>query len=170
MKDGNCKTNTVILNGFSKAFSMTGWRLGVAIGPEFLIKYMENLTSTIVSCVPPFIQHAGIEAIVGDQKPINNMVAAYESRAKLFSSGLEKIEGISCEAPKGSIYCFPNISGTKMTSENFCRRLLENCRIAATPGNFFGSGGEGFVRFSCVNSEAQINEALNRMSIEFGVK
>jgi aspartate/methionine/tyrosine aminotransferase len=158
------------LNGFSKAFSMTGWRLGAAIGPESLIKYMENLTSTIVSCVPPFIQMAGIEAIEGDQQSILKMVEAYLRRAQLFTEGLNNIDGINCEMPKGSIYCFPDITGTGLTSEDFCKKLLETCKIAATPGTCFGKNGEGFVRFSFVNSEKQIKEALVLMAKEFGLK
>jgi aspartate aminotransferase len=169
-KHDECKTNTLILNGFSKAFSMTGWRLGAAIGPESLIKYMENLTSTIVSCVPPFIQMAGIEAIEGDQQSILKMVEAYRRRAQLFTEGLNKIDGINCEMPKGSIYCFPHITGTGLTSEDFCKKLLETCKIAATPGTCFGENGEGFVRFSFVNSEKQIKEALVLMTKEFGLK
>ena len=131
-----CESNTLILNGFSKAFSMTGWRLGVAIGPTQLISPMENLVSTIVSCVPPFIQAAGMEAITGNQEPALEMAAAYKRRAELLANGLNKINGINCPVPNGAIYVFPCISGTGLSSSAFCKRLLENCKISATPGYF----------------------------------
>jgi aspartate/methionine/tyrosine aminotransferase len=164
-----CKSNTLILNGFSKAFSMTGWRLGVAIGPEVLINNMASLTSTIVSCVPPFIQRAGIEAICGDQHQVREMAQIYERRAKLLVKELNKIKGVTCAMPKGAIYAFANIQGTGFTSDQFCKIILDNCRIAATPGHFFGPTGEGFVRFSMVNTEDQIMLAVNRLANEFGI-
>ncbi|ADE39217.1 pyridoxal phosphate-dependent aminotransferase [Candidatus Puniceispirillum marinum] len=166
----NCQSNTLILNGFSKAFSMTGWRLGVAVGPEPLIKIMENLTSTIVSCVPPFIQKAGIEAIIGDQSTVKTMVSTYHKRAQLIVDGLNSIQGIECIMPKGSIYAFPNITGTGFSSDEFCQMILHKCNIAATPGNCFGNNGEGYVRFSTVNNEAVIQLAISRLQTLFGKK
>mgnify|MGYP001114832458 CR=1 FL=1 len=165
-----CKSNTLILNGFSKAFSMTGWRLGVAIGPEKLIRPMESLVSSIVSCVPPFVQVAGIAAITGNQEPALEMARVYKRRAELLANGLNKINGINCMMPNGAIYVFPCISGTGLNSSAFCNRLLSKCKISATPGHFFGSNGEGFVRFSVVTSETDIELALARMETEFGLK
>ncbi|MDA7561689.1 pyridoxal phosphate-dependent aminotransferase [Alphaproteobacteria bacterium] len=165
-----CKENVLILNGFSKAFSMTGWRIGVAIGPDNLISAMESLVSTIVSCVPPFIQRAGIQAILGDQTENTAMRREYHNRAKLLVKGLNNIKGIECCMPSGAIYAFPSISGTGLTSAEFCDRLLEKCMISATPGHFFGANGEGYVRFSTVTCEADINLAIKRMTEEFGAK
>lgn len=165
-----CKSNTLILNGFSKAFSMTGWRLGVAIGPTQLIGPMENLVSTIVSCVPPFVQVAGIAAITGNQEPALEMARAYKRRAELLANGLNKIRGINCMMPSGAIYVFPCILETGLDSSAFCKRLLKKCKISATPGHFFGTNGEGFVRFSVVTGETDIELALARMATEFGLK
>ena len=165
-----CKENVLILNGFSKAFSMTGWRLGVAIGPENIISAMESLVSTIVSCVPPFIQRAGIQAIVGDQSDAIRMRDEYHNRAKLLVRGLNNIKGIKCSMPTGAIYAFPSIIDTGLTSAEFCDYLLEKCLVSATPGHFFGLNGEGYVRFSTVTSESDINLALERMTKEFGAK
>lgn len=165
-----CKGNTLILNGFSKAFSMTGWRLGVAIGPENLIKKMTNLTSTIASCVPPFIQIAGIEAITGDQQAVKHMIKTYHERSKLLVNGLNNVNGISCLMPKGAIYAFPNITGTGMNSSQFSELLLSKCNIAVTPGHCFGANGEGYVRFSTVNGDNTIRAALRRITDLFGTK
>jgi aspartate aminotransferase len=165
-----CQGNVLILNGFSKAFSMTGWRIGVAIGPENIISAMEDLVSTVVSCVPPFIQRAGIQAIVGDQSEAAAMRDEYYNRAKLLVKGLNNIHGIECSMPSGAIYAFPSISGTGLNSAEFCDRLLEKCMISATPGHFFGSNGEGYVRFSTVTGEADINLAVEKMINEFGAK
>ena len=155
------------LNGFSKAFSMTGWRIGVSIGPENIISAMENLVSTVVSCVPPLIQRAGIQAIVGAQSEAAAMRDEYYNRAKLLVKGLNDIKGVECSMPSGAIYAFPSISGTGLNSAEFCDRLLEKCMISATPGHFFGRNGEGYVRFSTVTGEADINMAVERMINEF---
>ena len=165
-----CKGNTLILNGFSKAFSMTGWRLGVAIGPENLIQKMTNLTSTIASCVPPFIQIAGIAAVTGDQRAVKHMVKTYHERSKILVNGLNSVKGISCLMPKGAIYAFPNITGTGMNSAQFSELLLRKCNIAVTPGHCFGANGEGYVRFSTVNGDNTIREALRRITDLFGTK
>lgn len=166
----NCVSNTLILNGFSKAFSMTGWRLGVAIGPAPLIQKMEHLTSTIVSCVPPFIQYAGLEALTGSQDSVREMVAEYQTRAELLVNGLNTVNGIACSKPKGSIYAFPNIEKTGLSSQEFCETILTVCNIAVTPGHCFGSAGEGYVRFSTVSSTHDITKAVNRLQNYFGCR
>jgi len=163
----HCKENTLIFNGFSKAFAMTGWRLGVAIGPEKIIEKMALLTSTIVSCVPPFIQLAGVEAIEGPQKEVNKMLKEYENRAKILVQGLNEIKGIYCTMPKGAIYVFANIKGTGLSSEEFCKSALDYCNVAITPGNFFGSYGEGYVRFSIVSGVNNIHNALKHLKDYF---
>lgn len=155
-----CKERTIIINGFSKAFAMTGWRLGVAIGPEKLIEKMGLLVSTIISCVPPFIQRAGIEAITGDQTAVAVMKDEYDKRRKLLVNGLNSLPGVSCVMPKGAIYAFPNISKTGMTSDEFADFSLDKAGIALLPGNNFGDSGNGFVRMCYVNSQENINKAI----------
>ena len=142
---------------------MTGWRLGVAIGPEEVIEKMGLLVSTIVSCVPPFIQRAGIEAISGDQSALVKMKNEYNNRRKILVDGLNTIDGISCIEPDGAIYAFPNISGTGMTSDEFANFALEKAGVALLPGNNFGEAGEGFVRICYVNTSDNIKKAIENI-------
>lgn len=158
-----CKERTIIINGFSKAFAMTGWRLGVAIGPEPLIGRMGLLMSTIVSCVPPFIQLAGVEAIQGDQSSIIQMKMEYDKRRKVLVDGLNSLPGVSCVMPKGAIYAFPNIAETGMSSEEFANFCLDEVQIALLPGGDFGEFGEGFVRMCYVNSQGNIEKAIQAL-------
>lgn len=161
----HCRERTVILNGFSKAFSMTGWRLGVAIGPGGLIQKMGLLNETIVSCVPPFVQRAGIEAMVGDQTPANLMYAEYRERCRLLVDGLNGLPGVSCRVPDGAIYVFPNITGTGMSSEEFSEYALDAAGVALLPGTCFGGHGEGYIRMCYVNDQTCIREALSRLRL-----
>jgi aspartate/methionine/tyrosine aminotransferase len=158
-----CLERTIIINGFSKAFAMTGWRLGIAIGPKKVIEKMGLLVSTIVSCVPEFIQWAGVEAINGDQRQPKFFKEQFEKRARYLVEGLNRLSGVTCEMPKGAIYAFANITGTGMTSAEFADFCLENASVAVTPGHFFGLHGEGFVRLSVVNSLPVIEEALTAL-------
>jgi aspartate/methionine/tyrosine aminotransferase len=158
-----CRERTIIVNGFSKAFAMTGWRLGVAIGPNFLIKKMALLLETIVSCVPPFIQVAGIEAIKGKQDSVVAMKEEYAKRAEILVDGLNSIDGIRCVKPSGAIYAFANITGTGMTSEEFAEFALHEAGVALLPGTNFGEYGEGFVRMCYVNSVDKIERAVANM-------
>lgn len=158
-----CKERTIIINGFSKAFAMTGWRLGVAIGPKLLIEKMGLLVSTIVSCVPPFIQRAGIEAIKGDQTQVKMMKIEYDKRRKVLVDGLNSLPGVSCVMPTGAIYAFPNIQDTGMTSDEFADFSLEKAGVALLPGNNFGQCGEGYVRICYVNSLDNIKKAIGAL-------
>ena len=158
-----CKERTIIINGFSKAFAMTGWRLGVAIGPKLLIEKMGLLVSTIVSCVPTFIQRAGIEAIKGDQTQVKIMKNEYDKRRKVLVEGLNALPGVSCVMPTGAIYAFPNIQGTGMTSDEFADFALEKAGVALLPGNNFGESGEGYVRICYVNSLENIKKAISAL-------
>ena len=158
-----CRERTIVINGFSKAFAMTGWRLGCAIGPSHVIEKMGLLNETIVSCVPPFIQEAGIEAIVGDQSKVREMAHEYFIRSKRLAEGLDGIDGISCPTPAGAIYVFPDIRGTGMSSEVFADHVLNIAGVAVCPGTSFGEYGEGFVRFSSVNSIEAIDMAIYRL-------
>ncbi len=160
-----CKERTIIINGFSKAFAMTGWRLGVAIGPENVIEKMGLLVSTIVSCVPTFIQRAGIEAIVGEQSALIEMKNEYNERRKILVDGLNSIDGITCIEPDGAIYAFPNITGTGMSSDEFADFALDKAGVALLPGNNFGEAGEGYVRICYVNTKENIKKALQNLKI-----
>lgn len=159
----NCKERTIIINGFSKAFAMTGWRLGVTIGPEKVIEKMGLLVSTIVSCVPSFIQRAGIEAILGDQSALVKMKGEYNKRRKILVDGLNSIDGITCIEPDGAIYAFPNIRGTGMSSNEFADFALEKAGVALLPGNNFGEAGEGYVRICYVNTSTNIKKAIKNI-------
>lgn len=166
----HCKERTIVINGFSKAFAMTGWRLGCAMGPSPVIEKMGLLNETIVSCVPPFIQTAGIEAIVGDQSKVREMAKEYHERSMRLANGLNKLPGVSCRIPEGAIYVFPNVRQTGMTSEEFSNFALNEAGVAVCPGNSFGNFGEGFVRFSCVNSVANIDKALTQLHLALSKK
>lgn len=158
-----CKERTIIINGFSKAFAMTGWRLGVAIGPKEVIEKMGLIVQTIVSCVPPFIQLAGIEAIKGDQSAISEMLTAYQQRRDVLVAGLNSIPGVQCVKPEGALYAFPNISATQMTSEEFADFALEKAGVALLPGNNFGRQGEGYIRLCYVNTLENIERAIEQL-------
>ena len=159
-----CRERTIIINGFSKAFAMTGWRLGVAIGPKEVIEKMGLVVQTIVSCVPPFIQQAGIEAIKGDQSVIAEMLAEYQRRRDVLVEGLNAIPGILCVKPEGALYAFPNISGTGMSSEKFADFALEKAGVALLPGDNFGACGAGYVRLCYVNTLGNIERAVEQLA------
>jgi len=158
-----CKRTTIILNGFSKAFAMTGWRLGVAIGPEDIIEKMGLLLQTLSSCVPPFIQRAGIAAIKEDQSEINQMIDVYKKRRNVLVEGLNTLPGVSCLKSEGAFYAFPNIKKTGMTSEEFANFMLKKAKVALLPGTNFGKYGEGYVRLTYATSVDNIKEGLERM-------
>lgn len=161
----HCKERTIIINGFSKSFAMTGWRLGVAMSPSFLIKKMSLLLETIVSCVPPFIQKAGIEAITGDQSSILFMKQEYEKRKNILVQELNSIDDISCIMPSGAIYVFANISKTNMTSLQFADFCLHEAGVALLPGDSFGIYGKNYVRLCYVNSIDNIKLAIKRIKL-----
>jgi len=158
-----CRQRTIIANGFSKAFAMTGWRLGVAIGPEDVIEKMGLLLQTTSSCVSPFLQRAGIEAISGDQSETQKMMQAYRRRRDLLVDGLNSIPGMNCLKPDGTFYVFPNIKGTRLSSSAFAEYMLEKAGVALLPGSNFGPSGEGYVRLCYATSEANILEGIRRM-------
>jgi aspartate/methionine/tyrosine aminotransferase len=159
----SCNQTTIIANGFSKAFAMTGWRLGVAIGPAEVIEKMGLLVQTLCSCVPPFIQRAGIAALQGDQQPIRDMMRTYRRRRDVLVKGLNELPGIKCLKGEGAFYVFPNITGTGMTSDEFAAFALTKAKVALLPGNNFGEYGEGYVRLTCSNNLDNIREAIHRL-------
>ncbi len=160
----SCRERIIITNGFSKAFAMTGWRLGCAIGPADVIEKMGLLLQTTASCVPPFIQRAGIEAVQGPQEAVWNMMAEYRARRDLLVEGLNQLPGVKCLTPGGAFYAFANITGTAMDDTAFANLMLERAGVALLPGSNFGEHGKGFVRLCYANSRPNIQEGLRRMS------
>ena len=158
-----CQERTIISNGFSKAFAMTGWRLGAVIGPSNVVEKMKLLLETTSSCVPPFIQKAGIEAIEGEQTSQKSMYDEYEQRRNIVVDGINSIHGLSCITPGGAFYVFINIKKTGMTSESFCDYVLEDSGVAILPGTSFGEFGEGFVRICYAVNQDKIKNALERI-------
>lgn len=159
-----CRERVILSNGFSKAFAMTGWRLGSLIMPAIVAERMMLLLQTTSSCVSPFLQRAGIEAITGEQEAINTMMMEYKFRRDLLVGGLNQIPGISCHLPGGAFYAFPNISSFGMSSEVFADYILNEAGIALLPGSCFGHQGEGFVRLVYASSRDNITNAISRLT------
>lgn len=157
-----CKHTTIILGGFSKAFAMTGWRLGVAIGPKEVIEKMGLLAQITYACTSSFVQRAGICALKGDQTETRRMLEMYKKRRDLLVDGLNRFPGISCLKNEGAFYVFPNITKTGMTSGQFANFMLDKAKVAVLPGTDFGKYGEGYVRLSYANSIENIEEAIRR--------
>ena len=155
---------TVVLNGFSKAFAMTGWRLGFACGPEEMIFNMNKIHQYIAMCAPTPSQYAGIEALTSEQREedIAVMRDAYDERRRVMVDGFRQM-GLSCFEPKGAFYVFPSIKKTGMTSDEFCEKLLFSEKVAVVPGTAFGECGEGFIRCSYAYSIENIERALYRI-------
>ena len=158
-----CKERTIVINGFSKAYAMTGWRLGIATGPSDLIERMGLLLESEVSCVSPFVQRAGIEALISGQEATFEMREEYRKRKDILVQGLNSIDDINCVMPKGAFYAFSNITKTGFTSEGFMNFMLEEAGVAVCPGNYFGTNGEGYIRICYANSIENIEMGLERM-------
>ena len=153
---------TVVVNGFSKAFAMTGWRLGYAMGPERIIKLMTKVHQYGIMSSPTTSQYAAIEALRSCDEDVERMREEYNYRRRVIVDGFRNM-GLSCFEPYGAFYVFPCIKRTGMTSEEFCNRLLEEEKVAVVPGNAFGESGEGFIRCSYAYSIENIEEALKRI-------
>lgn len=158
------RERTIVLDGFSKAYAMTGWRLGYVIGPAPVVAKMSLLLNLIISCVPTFIQAGGVAALAGDQTPVQVMMAEYRRRRDLLVTGLNRLPGVRCVTPAGAIYAFPNITGTGLTSQQFADTMLERAGVALLPGHNFGPGGEGYVRLCYATSMTTIERALTLMA------
>jgi len=156
------KDRTLLVNGFSKAFAMTGWRMGYVCGHPDLIYAMLKIHQYTVMCAPVMGQVAALEALKNGLGEKDHMVESYNQRRRLIVQGLRDI-GLSCHDPQGAFYAFPSIQSTGLSSEEFSQRLLMEAKVAAVPGNAFGGGGEGFLRCSYATSVSQLNEALHRM-------
>jgi len=156
------RERTVLVSGFSKAYAMTGWRLGYACGPRELMALLTKLHQYAIMCAPTTAQHAAIEAMTGGDEDVAQMREEYDMRRRFIVDELNKL-GLTCFEPEGAFYVFPSIKGTGMSSEEFCQRLLTEKHVAVVPGNAFGESGEGFVRISYCYSLKHITEALSRI-------
>ena len=153
----------ILLDGWSKTYAMTGWRMGYAVWPEALVEGATRLAVNCHSCVNSAAQHAGIAALEGPQDAVDGMVSAFDRRRRLIVKGLNNLPGIRCCIPAGAFYAFPNITETGLTARNLQDRLLEEAGVATVAGTSFGAMGEGYIRFSYANSIENIERALHRV-------
>ena len=153
----------IILNGWSKTYAMTGWRLGYGIFPKKLYEIAEKLAVNIHSCVNASAQYAALEALTGPQECVEEMNQAFKKRATLMFTKLNEVKGINCQKPNGAFYCFPNISNTNKNSMEVQNLLLDKIGVATVAGTSFGKYGENYIRLSCANSNEAIEEAISRM-------
>jgi aspartate/methionine/tyrosine aminotransferase len=153
----------ILLDGWSKTYAMTGWRLGYGIWPEALFPYAERLAINCHSCVNAAAQHAGIAALTGPREPVDRMVAAFAARREMIVTGLNALPGFRCIRPGGAFYTFPNITGTGLDARSLQGGLLDNAGVATIAGTSFGEYGEGYLRFSYANSREAIEEAIGRI-------
>lgn len=158
----NMKERTVFLHGFSKAFAMTGWRVGYACGPRELIDAMMKIHQYSIMCAPTVSQEAALEALKNGSKAMIDMRSSYQERRDMFVHGLNKI-GLPCQMPLGAFYAFPSIRETGMSSEEFATKLLETEHVAVVPGTAFGTSGEGFVRCCYATARGDLEIALQRI-------
>ena len=157
------KERSLVINGFSKAFSMTGWRLGYAMGPEALIRQMTKIHQFAIMCAPTTSQYAAIVAMKNCDDKVDAMRREYNRRRRYVLSRLEEM-GLTCFEPLGAFYVFPDIQCTGLSSEDFCSRLLFEQKVAVVPGDAFGPDGEGFVRISYAYSMEELKAALDKMA------
>ncbi|MFY0633373.1 MAG: pyridoxal phosphate-dependent aminotransferase [Vannielia sp.] len=153
----------IMLDGWSKTYAMTGWRLGYAVWPDALVDHATRLCINDHSCVNAPTQFAGIAALEGPQDEVVKMVEAFDRRRSVIVDGLNALPGVRCADAAGAFYAFPNIEGTGLTAREAQDRFLEDCGVATVAGTSFGAHGEGFLRFSYANSEENIREALSRI-------
>ncbi len=156
------KERSLVMNGFSKAFAMTGWRIGYACGPADVIAAMTKLHQYGIMSAPTMGQYAALEGLRHGEAEVAKMVESYDERRKVIVQGFRDM-GLSCFEPRGTFYCFPSIQSTGLSSEEFCERLLKAEHVAVVPGNAFGASGEGFIRCSYASSMENIKEALKRI-------
>jgi aspartate/methionine/tyrosine aminotransferase len=153
----------ILLDGFSKTYAMTGWRMGYGVMRADLTAHIARLMTNSNSCTASFTQIAGIEALRGPQNSVEEMCAEFKRRRDLMVDGLNKINGFSCRRPKGAFYVFPNIKETGWPSKKLADALLNDAGVAALSGTAFGDFGEGYLRFSVANSVENIEKALDRV-------
>ncbi len=154
---------TILLDGFSKTYAMTGWRLGYGVMPADLVPQISKLMTNSNSCTAAFTQIAGIEALTGDQEPVRQMRDEFRRRRDVIVQGLNTLPGVRCAMPNGAFYAFPNITTTGLKAQELAGRLMNEAGVATLAGTSFGPGGEGYLRLSYANSVENIQEALARM-------
>lgn len=154
---------TILLDGFSKTYAMTGWRMGYGVMPEWLVQAVNRLMVNSNSCTASFTQRAGIAALKGPQTDVDSMVAEFRRRRDAFCAGLNTLPGFRCAVPEGAFYAFPNIEGTGFDSRTLANRLLEEAGVAGLWGTAFGEHGEGYLRLSYANSLENLMEAVERI-------
>ena len=157
------REQTILLDGFSKSYAMTGWRLGYGVMPVPLAEHVTRLMVNSASCTASFVQLAGIAALQGDQTPVASMVAEFKRRRDIVVDGLNRMPGVTCVRPRGAFYVFPNVTATHRRSAEVAETLLNEAGVATLSGTAFGVHGEGYLRLSYANSEANLREALARM-------
>ena len=153
----------IVLDGWSKTYAMTGWRLGMSVWPKDVIGHAEKLAVNCHSCVNAPTQFAGLAALTGPQDAVHEMVAAFDGRRRVIVDALNGLDGVSCVEPGGAFYAFPNITGTGMDAKTLQTRLLEEAGVAVIAGTSFGAHGEGYLRFSYANSTENIVAAIDRI-------
>lgn len=158
------KDKTILLDGFSKTYAMTGWRLGYGVMHKDLALKVAQLMTNSNSCTSAFTQMAGVEALTGPQNEAERMVSEFKKRREVIVDGLNKVKGITCKKPRGAFYVFPNIEGTGMDCRKLGEHLLNNAGVAVLPGTSFGKYGEGHLRLSFANSVENIKKALERIA------
>jgi aspartate aminotransferase len=158
------RERTIVLDGLSKSYAMTGWRIGYGLFPHELVEPISRLVTNSVSCTAAFTQMAAAAAIQAPQEPVYSMVAEFKQRRDILVDGLNAIPGITCPMPKGAFYAFPNISGTGLSSQEFEARLLNETGVSILAGTSFGAFGENYDRFSFANSQENLREALRRIA------
>jgi aspartate/methionine/tyrosine aminotransferase len=164
------RERTIILNGFSKSFAMTGWRLGWAAAPEYMIDPMNRLAFYMTSGPTTFVMHAAAAALRDEDGSCEMMRKEFDKRRRYLVEAINKLKNFSCLAPKGAFYIFLNIKKTGMSSHDFCEYIFEKCRVAVIAGNIFGSSGEGFVRISyaaCDETLKAVVEGLQKADKDF---
>ncbi len=157
------REHAVLLDGFSKTYAMTGWRLGYGVMPAALAEHVTRLMVNSASCTASFVQLAGLAALEGDRTPVAQMVAEFRRRRELIVDGLNQLPGVSCVLPPGAFYAFPNVRRTGRSVAEVAERLLTEAGVAVLPGTAFGAHGEGYLRLSYANSEKNLRLALERM-------
>jgi len=154
---------TILLDGLSKTYAMTGWRCGFAAVPEPLVDPLVRFFVNSTSCVPPFVQLAGVAALTGPHDAVDSMVAEFRRRRDVVVAGLNSLPGVTCRTPRGAFYAFPNVSGVPVEADELATRLLEEAGVAVLAGSAFGQVGEPNLRLSYANSVENLERALDRM-------
>jgi aspartate aminotransferase len=161
---------TLVFNGLSKAYAMTGWRLGYVAGPQSFLEQIEKVHSHSVTCATSFVQQAGVVALNGPQEFISQMVSAWDRRRRRLSERLSAVHSVTCPLVEGAFYAFADIRGTGMTSTQAAELFLQEAHVAVTPGVAFGAAGEGHVRLSFATSDELLDVAADRIGQVLGLR